>query len=111
MEIGPKSWRPAPFAIGKIYRVLRAFSAYGTYQHNMNPGDIVTYCGESWSRYDGCTFYFFSQAEMSPFPPWNQELDTDEGLFFSRPDLAHLRACRIGDDDDLKILQTYFESL
>lgn len=61
-QIGPAAqltptWRDAPFRVGARYRVVK--SAPPPSSPALSPGEIVTYQGSGYSRYDGYSIYYF----------------------------------------------------
>jgi hypothetical protein len=57
------SWRPCPFRAGVSYRILHDFRSsdglIGGNGASVSAGQILVFEFESWSRYDGATFYLF----------------------------------------------------
>lgn len=83
VELRP--WRPSPFVIGRRYRVRRDFQSP---RDSFRAGEIFTYDRDTWSRYDGCTGYVFTQAGTPALRCWD-----------------------IYDDDDLTVWLDLFEPL
>ena len=58
-----RSWRPCPFRTGASYHVLQDFRStdelFGGTAPVVRAGQVMAFEFESWSRYDGETFYLF----------------------------------------------------
>jgi hypothetical protein len=86
VEIRP--WRPSPFAVGQRYRVRRDFQSL---RDSFRAGEVLTYERDTWSRYDECTGYVFTQSGTSILRLWDV-YDTEDvavwrDLFEALPDV------------------------
>ena len=78
-------WRQSPFVVGHRYRIRRDFQAQ---RDSFRAGEVLIYDRDAYSRYDGCTGYFFSQLGAPRLRSWD-----------------------IHDEADLTIWQELFEAM
>jgi hypothetical protein len=71
--------------VGRQYRVKRDFEAL---RDSFVEGEELKYVGDAYSRYDGYTGFFFTQAASQKRRSWD-----------------------IADDDDLEIWEELFEEI
>ena len=76
VEIPP--WRESPFVVGRHYRVIRDFQAL---RDTFTAGEILVYERDAWSRYDGITGYFFSEAGSGELRSWDIDDGEDLGVW------------------------------
>ena len=82
-EIPP--WRESPFVPGLVYRVRKSFPAFiGTFE----AGELLTFVGDAWSRYDEMTGYFFRDASGRD-RRWDISDDDDIGRWVQLFEVVH----------------------
>lgn len=74
-----------PFRVGARYRVKRSFKAL---RDRFEESEVLVFDSSAWSRYDGITGYFFTQAGAAGVRSWD-----------------------IGDEESVEIWRELFEPL
>jgi hypothetical protein len=71
------------FKIGTVYRVEIEHTHYG---EHLKIGELLTYCGSAWSRYDECSSYRFmdDQGRIRTFELYDSDKDIEMSSHFRK---------------------------